>query len=121
MLAEPLAKPHTELCNTFIHLKRPAQASMSVVLRQAIWSWIESFGNEFSALTLSGRRLEGGPEVLFDIIYTLSESSKRKTFAWPVMTMLLACCPDILGKLAVGEGSRSAGLSKKVRPPLRPH
>ncbi|KAK4704245.1 neurofibromin 1, partial [Phenoliferia sp. Uapishka_3] len=104
-----------ELCNTFIHLKRPAQASMSVVLCRAIWSWIESFGAEFSALIIAGRRMEGGPEVLFDIIYTLSENSKRKTFAWPVMTLLLTCCPDILAKLAIGEGSRAAGLTKKVQ------
>lgn len=88
---------------------------MSVVLCRAVWSWIESHGVEFSTLTVAGRRLEGGPEVLFDIIYTLSENSKRKTFAWPVMTMLLACCPDILGKLAIGEGHRSPGLTKKVR------
>ncbi|KAM0749716.1 hypothetical protein T439DRAFT_302673 [Meredithblackwellia eburnea MCA 4105] len=104
-----------ELCNTFIHLKRPAQASMSIVLRRSIWSWIESFGNEFSSLSRGGRRLEGGPEVLFDIIHTLSETSKRKTFAWPVMTMLLTCCPDILAKLAVGDAGRAPGLSKKVQ------
>lgn len=104
----------TELCGTFFHLKRPAQAALSVVLRRAIWSWIDSFGSEFSALAATGRRLEGGPEMLFDIIFSLSESSKRKTFAWPVMAMLLVCCPDILGKLVLGEGGK-ASLSKKVR------
>lgn len=52
--------------------------------------------------------------MLFDIVFSLSESSKRKTFAWPVMTMLMACCPDILGKLVVGEGGRASGLTKKV-------
>lgn len=66
-------------------------------------------------LTAAGRRLEGGPEVLFDIVFSISESSKRKTFAWPVMTMLLACCPDILGKLVAGERGRVTGLTKKVR------
>lgn len=88
---------------------------MSIVLHRALWSFLESFGGEFAALTSAGRRLEGGPEVLFDIIYTLSESSKKKDFAWPVMAMLLLCCPDIVGKLVVGEGARSPGLTKKVR------
>lgn len=91
---------------------------MSVILRRAIWSWIESPGSEYSDLHSSERRLEGGPEVLFDIIYSLSESSKRKTFAWPVMTMLLVCCPDILVKVVVGEGGRSSVLIKKVSEPL---
>lgn len=104
----------TELCNTFIHLRRPTQASLSILLHRALWSFLESHPHQFSSLTTSLRRLEGGPEVLFDIIYTLSEASKRKDYAWPVMTMLLVVCPDLVGKLVVGEGARSPGLTKKV-------
>lgn len=78
-------------------------------------SWIESFGGEFAALTTSGRRLEGGPEVLFDIICSLSEGSKKKTYAWPAMNMLLILCPDILARLAVGDDPRAPGMTKKVR------
>lgn len=104
-----------ELCQTFIHLRKPAQA-MSIILRRVIWSWIESFEDEFITLSNAGRRLEGGAEVLFDVIYTtLAESSdKRKIYAWPALTSLLLLLPDVLEKLVVGEASRSAGLIKKV-------
>lgn len=104
-----------ELCNTFIHLKRPLQASVSSKLQRALSSFISSSSLEFGALNAANRRLEGGPEVLFDIIYTLSEGSKKKDFCWPVMASLLTLCPDIVGKLVVGEGARSPGVTKKVR------
>lgn len=88
---------------------------MSVVLRRAIWSWIESFSGEFQEMIVSGRRIEGGAEVLFDVIFTLSETSdKRKVFAWPVLTMLLCLLPDSLEKLVVGESGRASGMVKKV-------
>lgn len=103
-----------DLCNTFIHLKRPAQAAVSIILRRAIWAWIECFPHEFAALATSGRRLEGGADVLFDIIFSLSETSKKKTIAWQLMATLLVCCPDIVAKIAVGEGGRTSGLIKKV-------
>lgn len=70
-------------------------------------------------MIVSGRRIEGGAEVLFDVIYTLSESSdKRKVFAWPVLTMLLCLLPDSLEKLVIGESGRASGMIKKVSPAL---
>lgn len=87
---------------------------MSVVFRRAIWSWIESFPREFDEMSNSGRRMEGGVETLFDVIYILSESSdRRKAFAYPLLSMLLTLMPDILEKLE--GGGRSAGIIKKLQ------
>jgi neurofibromin 1 len=98
----------------FSHFKRSTQSALALALRSAIWSWIETFNNEFVTLVSSNRRLEGGPDVLFDVVATLAEKSQRRPFAWPLMTMLLVCCPDIMSKIFLGEGLRVSGMQKKV-------
>ncbi|CAG8508989.1 2177_t:CDS:10 [Funneliformis mosseae] len=86
-----------ELCGSFLHLKRSAQTMMANVLRKAIWNWIEVFPAEFVTLCQSQKRLDGGPEILFDYCNNLAESNVRKrSVFWPLQTMLLILCPDIL-------------------------
>ncbi|CAI2169037.1 10253_t:CDS:10, partial [Funneliformis geosporum] len=79
-----------ELCNSFKHLKRNAQISMAVVLRKAIWNWIEVFTSEFVTLCQSQTSMDGASS-LFDII-----AKKDKSLFWPVQTMLLILCPERL-------------------------
>ncbi|GBC02045.1 hypothetical protein RclHR1_04420015, partial [Rhizophagus clarus] len=85
-----------ELCSSFSNLKRYAQISMATVLRKAIWNWIEVFPAEFVKLCQSQKRMEGGPELLFDICNNISNGSKSKSLFWPLQTMLLILCPDML-------------------------
>ncbi|KAJ3298331.1 Ras GTPase activating protein ira2 [Borealophlyctis nickersoniae] len=73
-----------------------AQFLTAIVLRRAIWNWIEVFPVEFLVLCQSGKKLEGNPDTLFDIFGSASESSRRKVLFWPVQTTLLILCPDIL-------------------------
>ena len=109
-----LANVIQELCSSFLLLKRSAQYTTALVLRRAVWSWIQYHPSEFCSLAVSNRRLEGGPDVLFDQVLSLSESTRKKNAFWPMMTALLILCPDIIGKAAVGEGRKSSSsLSKK--------
>ncbi|CAG8518713.1 24789_t:CDS:10 [Dentiscutata erythropus] len=85
-----------ELCGSFLHLKKSAQTVMANVLRKAIWNWIEVFPAEFVHLCQSQKRLDGGPEILFDICHSLADNNRRKATFWPLQTMLLILCPDIL-------------------------
>ncbi|CAG8615452.1 22543_t:CDS:2, partial [Racocetra persica] len=101
-----------ELCGSFLHLKKSAQLVMANVLRKAIWNWIEVFPAEFVHLCQSQKRLEGGPEILFDICYNLADSTRRKATFWPLQTMLLILCPDILSNAFMIE--RPPSMSKKA-------
>ncbi|RUS29150.1 hypothetical protein BC938DRAFT_480989 [Jimgerdemannia flammicorona] len=93
-----------ELGTSFLHLKRSAQSVMAIVLHKAIWNWIEHYPAEFVQLAQSQRRLEGGPEILFDICNSLADNPRRKAVFWPLQTMLLILCPDVLLAAAMAEG-----------------
>lgn len=41
-------------------------------------------------------RIDGSPEILFDIFNSLADTTKRKAIFWPLQTMLLVICPDIM-------------------------
>ncbi|ORX39325.1 putative ras GTPase activator [Kockovaella imperatae] len=109
-----------EISTTFMHIKRPAQITVAAVLRKAIWNFIEPHPAEFEALIQSERKIEGGADVLFDILQSMSDISsssaaRRTKVFYPLMAMLMVLCPDILKRIAMGDlGSKSApGLTKK--------
>eukprot|EP01094_Clydonella_sp_ATCC50884_P006709 TRINITY_DN1591_c0_g1_i1.p1 TRINITY_DN1591_c0_g1~~TRINITY_DN1591_c0_g1_i1.p1 ORF type:complete len:2499 (-),score=1256.67 TRINITY_DN1591_c0_g1_i1:167-7663(-) len=80
------------------HFKKAGvQFAVARVLRKAIWNWIDHYPMEFVSLCQKGVRLPGNPDTLFDTFdsWAGSSNSKRKEF-WPVMTMLLILCPDIM-------------------------
>ncbi|KAI7901256.1 uncharacterized protein BX663DRAFT_515416 [Cokeromyces recurvatus] len=86
----------TELCTSILHLKKPAQYALATILRRAIWNWIENYKAEFALLCHNQTHIDGSPEVLFDIFNSLADTTKRKAVFWPVQTMLLILCPDII-------------------------
>ncbi|KAG0221205.1 Ras GTPase activating protein ira2 [Mortierella sp. GBA43] len=103
----------TELRSTFLHLKRSAQTVMGQVLHKAIWNWIEVFPSEFVHLCQTQRRMEGEPHILFDICHSLATDNKRRIHFWPLQTMLLILCPDILLNAAMSDNRNN--LSKKAQ------
>ncbi|WAQ85082.1 hypothetical protein PtA15_5A656 [Puccinia triticina] len=103
-----------ELSAQFVHLKRAAQADIALALRRSIWNWIETYPNEYASLVRSNGRLEGAPDVLFDVAHGLSENGKKRTYTWPMMAMLLAVCPDIVLKITVGDRNRSQVTARKA-------
>ncbi|KAG0011185.1 Ras GTPase activating protein ira2, partial [Entomortierella chlamydospora] len=103
----------TELRSTFLHLKRSAQTVMGQVLHKAIWNWIEVFPSEFVHLCQTQRRMEGEPHILFDICHSLATDNRRRIHFWPLQTMLLILCPDILLSAAMSDNRNS--LNKKAQ------
>ncbi|KAI9597754.1 hypothetical protein BDF19DRAFT_434347 [Syncephalis fuscata] len=85
-----------ELGTVFLQMKRSAQQVTAVVLRRSIWNWIEVYPMDFAQLCRSQKRLEGGPEILFDQCNSVADSHRRKMVFWPLQAMLLVLCPDIL-------------------------
>ncbi|CAG8730221.1 7577_t:CDS:2, partial [Ambispora leptoticha] len=93
---------------------------MAVILRKAIWNWIKSFPAEFVALCQSQRSMEGGPEILFDICYSLSEGNqKRRMVFWPLQTMLLILCPDILRSAVTADRGTAVSFLETLKKSLR--
>ncbi|OAV92772.1 hypothetical protein PTTG_04965 [Puccinia triticina 1-1 BBBD Race 1] len=111
LLAQP---PPPELSAQFVHLKRPAQSDIALALRRAIWNWIKTYPNEYAGLVRSNGRLEGAPGVLFNVAHGLSENCKKRACTWPMMSMLLAVCPDIVLKITVGNCNRSQVTARKA-------
>ncbi|KAG1471849.1 hypothetical protein G6F56_001890 [Rhizopus delemar] len=100
-----------ELCNATLNLKKSVQQLVAIALRKAIWNWIENYTAEFMSLCHNQKRMEGTPEILFDIFNSLADTAKKKAIYWPIQTMLLVLCPDIMLSTSVIGGS---GHSKKA-------
>lgn len=103
-----------ELSSQFVHLKRSAQSDIALALRRSIWNWIETYPIEYVALVRSNGRLEGAPDVLFDVAHGLSDNGKKRSYTWPMMSMLLAVCPDVVLKITVGDRTRSQVVARKA-------
>ncbi|KAF9111158.1 Ras GTPase activating protein ira2 [Mortierella sp. AM989] len=103
----------TELRSTFLHLKKSAQTVMGQVLHKAIWNWIEVFPSEFVHLCQTQRRMEGEPHILFDICHSLATDNRRRIHFWPLQTMLLILCPDILRTAAMSDNRNN--MNKKAQ------
>lgn len=107
-----------EISTPFLHVKRPAQSALGAALRKAIWNWIDANPAEFQAVINGTRKLDGSPDVLFDILLNLSESSsvpKRGRIYYPLMGMLLVLSPEAMKRIAMGDLPRgNNGLTKKM-------
>ncbi|KAJ3414836.1 Neurofibromin 1 [Chytridiales sp. JEL 0842] len=116
-----LATILAEMNNGFKSFTKRAQFLSAIVLRRAIWNWIETFPFEFSQLCLSQRRMEAGPDVLFSTLLSLSDqTSRRRMLFWPTQTMLLLLCPDLLSAIWLS-GSKNSGLNAMASPLIPPN
>ena len=104
-----------ELSTSFLHLKRSAQQTIALAFRRSVWVWIFYHPMEFAQMSSSGRKLEGAPDVLFDQVYNIAESGRKRTIFWPMLASLLLLCPDIVGRASVGEGRKGGSFGKKVQ------
>ncbi len=98
-----------ELSSLLVNMKREAQGAVSIALRTSVWNWIEYFPKEYLEIFKGTRRLEGAPERVFDMLFTMTENQNKRAF-WPTLTVLLAASPDRLKQAALGTSK-----SKKVR------
>jgi neurofibromin 1 len=105
---------YAEFCNSFSSLKKSSQLIVAAILRRAIWGWIETYPGEFMQLCQSQKKLEGGPDVLFEICLSLADTTRKKAILWPLQTMLLILCPDILYSSANPDGHRNMNTKKTL-------
>ncbi|KAK4687682.1 neurofibromin 1, partial [Tremellales sp. Uapishka_1] len=115
-----LAQILQEISTVFLHIKKPVQVALAIILRKAIWNWIQVHPTEYESLVESNRKLEGGAEGLFDILTSMSDVStsnaRRVKAFYPLMAMLLVICPDTLKKTVMGDSTSSrkgSGFAKK--------
>lgn len=90
----------------FLHLNATLQLRVAVYLRKAIWNWIELYTVEFIELCVSGKRMDNGPEVLFDMANAVADNTRKRSALWPLQTMLLVLCPDILMQVYMSESPK---------------
>lgn len=113
-----LAQVLQEIMAPFLHAKRPAQPALATALRKAIWNWIEVNPAEFQSVIEGSRKLDGTPDMIFDVLQTMSDSSsttKRAKVYYPLMVMLLVLSPDMMKRIALGESARSgSALAKRL-------
>lgn len=130
-----------ELSSLLVSMKREAQSSIALSLRNAIWNWITCFPEQFTDVIrsnssaesttagsrigtskgvlagFSGRRLEGAPERVFDTLYGMMQDpgslNTNRRIIWPTLAALLAVSPERLRQSEVAlAGVVSSG--KKV-------
>ncbi|KAL7411144.1 hypothetical protein BDY24DRAFT_139269 [Mrakia frigida] len=105
----------SELSPVFIHLPRTAQSSVSDSLYRAIWSWIRYSPADFVQLYRTGQRLEGDPSSLFDVCFNvIGDTDKKAHTFWPVMTMLLALCPDLIVKVLEANPQKQTSVTSSM-------
>jgi len=89
-----------ELSSLLVSMKREAQSSIALSLRNAIWNWISGFPDQFGETTIYHRKLEGAPERVFDTLYQMMQDpgsiSTNRRIIWPTLTALLATSPERL-------------------------
>jgi len=100
----------------FKSLKKSAQFVSAILLRKAIWNWIDIHPMEFGNLWKEPVKIDAGPEKLFDVIATLADNNKKKSLFWPLQTMLLIISPESLFSIGLGDVNpvSNAGLAKKA-------
>jgi len=106
-----------ELSLSFTALRKSAQPIISLMLHDIVDSYTSSNPQVFHAMYEDGKRLSfaGQPEALFDAIFSVGDTIKRRNATWPTLAILLPLCPEIVMQIAMGGGdTRSPMLSKKV-------
>lgn len=102
-----------ELSSLLVSMKRDAQSSIALSLRNAIWNWINGFPEQFGETISSHRKLEGAPERVFDTLYQMMQDpgplSTNRRIIWPTLAALLAISPERLRQSEVAMTGHVAG------------
>ncbi|CAO1614414.1 unnamed protein product [Parajaminaea phylloscopi] len=102
-----------EYNNSFLSLRKGAQQSAAFILRRTVWTFIQYNPAAFSTLYATGGRLEGDTGKLFDAVYSLAETSRKRTALWPTLTALLILTADAVNRLKAGSEAKQ-GLNRAL-------
>ncbi|KAI1762758.1 GTPase [Hypoxylon sp. FL1150] len=103
-----------ELCSSFLHFRRAYQNTVAIITPLLITRWIERYPDEFVELHNQHRKLDGGPDTLFDMTQTLTDSGKRRSTLYPFQISLLMLVPDVFEVASNLREAKTGGMTKKV-------
>ncbi|KAK6527837.1 Ras GTPase activating protein ira2 [Orbilia ellipsospora] len=110
--SKQLSQILSDIYAAFYHIKKPHQQLIAQLLPDTILKWIDTHPQEFINLHLSQRRLEGGADVLFDIVNNMADSGKKKAIFWPMQTALLLLIPEVFLASMLGETNRNVNAKR---------
>jgi neurofibromin 1 len=102
-----------EVCGSFLHLRRPYQNTVAVVLPVLINRWLENSPDEFVSIHTTNKRLDGGADTLFDMTVSMSDAGRKKAIVWPFQTALLFVNFEVW-EVASHLKERAGNVSKKA-------
>lgn len=110
-----------EISGTFLQLKKPSQLAVATSLHLAVWNFIDTFPAEYNALVEADKKIDGGADYLFDVLFSQSDLSsnsamRRNKAFYPLMATLLVLCPDTLKRavLDMDLPKSGSGFTKKI-------
>ncbi|KAI0182148.1 GTPase [Hypoxylon sp. FL1284] len=103
-----------ELCSSFLHFRRAYQNTVAIIAPLLIAGWIERCPEEFVELHNQHRKLDGGPDTLFDMTQTVTDSGKRRSTLYPFQIALLMLVPDVFEVASNLRDAKTGGMVKKV-------
>lgn len=113
-----------EICSSYLHFRRHFQNTIAIVTPLVITRWLDRQPEDFVQLHTSHRRLDGGPDTLFDMTQTVvhdngrsegvADGAKRRFLQYPLQTTLLFLLPDVFEVASNMREAKSSSLSKKV-------
>jgi neurofibromin 1 len=104
-----------ELCSVFLHFRKSFQATVAVVTPLLIIRWLDRYPEEFIRLHSQRKRLDGGPDTLFDMTLTLVENGRRRNNLYPMQMALLFLVPDVFEVASNLREAKGINITKKVQ------
>ena len=97
-------------------LRKSVQMVLVANLEKAIWNWMEQYPEEFVNHHHSpDPELSSNCKKLFDILEPLFDNNKKKAVVWPLQTLLLTLCPDVLNEISGSEPPTDHTHFRKVK------
>lgn len=103
-----------EMCGCFLHLRKPFQTTVAIVVPLLITRWLERNPQEFTELHRMDKRLDGGADTLFDMANSMVDGTRRKALLYPFQTSLVLLLPDVFEVASHMREVKSASTTKKV-------
>lgn len=113
-----------EVCSSYLHFRRHFQDVIAVVTPLLVTRWLDRHPEEFVKLHTSHKRLDGGPDTLFDMTQTVvhdngrsesvADGVRRRLLQYPLQTTLLFLLPDVFEVASNLREAKSGSMSKKV-------
>lgn len=103
-----------ELCGSFLHLRKPFQHTVGIVLPLLITRWLERNPQEFEDLHVMHKKLDGGADTLFDMTNTVTDNGKEKSIFYPLQTSVLFLLPDVWEVATGMRDVKSSSMAKKM-------